>query len=94
MFADKSLTSKFKCMRKGFLILFVAVLSSVILFRGKENLVMSNDVLLENVEALADNEGSLPMDCQMTGNVTCPRNGVKVEYVYENYSLSPNEEAY
>ena len=53
-----------------------------------------DDVLLENVEALANYEETLPTDCWSSGDVTCPGNGAKVKVVYEGYSLRPDEETY
>ena len=55
---------------------------------------MMNDVLLENVEALANFENKLPMYCEGSGSVRCPGNGVWVNAVYEGYSLIPDEETH
>lgn len=35
-----------------------------------------------------------PTLCDGTGNLTCPKIGVKVEYVVQGYSLQPDEETY
>jgi hypothetical protein len=35
-----------------------------------------------------------PTLCDGTGNLTCPKIGVKVEYVVQEYSLQPDEETY
>lgn len=42
---------------------------------------------LENIEALADEETPTFIECYMSGNVTCPIEGSKVEYVVEGYAL-------
>lgn len=62
----------------------------------KSNLVM-DDLLLKNVEALANDENSgsaLPVSCVMYGETKCPHDGVKVKYVVEGYSLHEDEETY
>ena len=73
-------------MQKVFLILFVGVLG-VWVSQQTPKAPIVDDVLLENVEALANSEETLPTDCWSSGDVTCPGNGVKVEVVYIGYSL-------
>lgn len=62
------------------------------------NSVVSNpsvdDLLLKNVEALADWESNIPTSCYFSGNYTCPIHGEQVGEVYEGYSLRPDEETY
>lgn len=53
-----------------------------------------DDLFLKNVEALADGEHNLPVDCEFSGNYTCPIGGEKVGFVYKGYGLVPDEEAY
>ena len=79
-------------MKKVFLVLFVVVLG---IFIGSQT--VTNDVLLENVEALADIENSgsdIRYKCLMTGENKCPINGVKVVYVIEGLSLGEDDEIY
>ena len=73
-------------MQKVFLILFVGVLGIWVSQQIQKTPIV-DDVLLENVEALANYEITLPTDCWSSGNVTCPGVGIKVEVVYEGYSL-------
>lgn len=46
-----------------------------------------NDLLLKNVEALADNEYDSTVSCLGRGSVDCPHTKVKVEYVMGGYNL-------
>lgn len=46
-----------------------------------------SDLLLKNVEALADNEYDSAVHCFGNGSVDCPHTNVKVEYVMGGYSL-------
>lgn len=54
----------------------------------KTNLVM-DDLLLKNVEALADGEYTVtpPTLCDGTGDLTCPNFGEKVKHVVQGFSL-------
>ena len=81
-------------MQKVFLVLFVGVLSFFIVSRTMKTPTITNDLFLENVEALANVENSVPTHCWGEGNFTCPVYGAKVEYVYIGYSLEPDEETY
>ena len=80
-------------MQKVLLILFVGV-SGVFISRQAHETPTVNDVILENVEALAYGEVSGPISCKGSGEVTCPINNKKCAYVYEGYSLDPDEETY
>lgn len=46
-----------------------------------------DDVLLENVEALANTEFSEPIICRWDGDVVCPISNRKSGIVYIGYSL-------
>ena len=74
-------------MQKFILILFVGVLGVIVANQTMETSVVTNDVVLENVEALADTEVSGPTYCKGEGNVTCPINEFKCAYVFIGYSL-------
>ena len=71
----------------------MGVLGIWVCYQTQETLTI-NDVLLENVEALAYGEVLGPTICRGSGNVTCPNYGEKVYMVYEGYSLEPDEETY
>lgn len=84
-------------MQKVVLILFVGVLGVFIGNYTMNTITITNDVLLENVEALADMENSESgkrYKCLMIGENKCPIDGVKVVYVIEGLSLGEDEEAY
>lgn len=81
-------------MQKFFQILFVGFLGGIVVQQLQETSVEIDDVLLENVEALAGTESTLPITCIGEGGVTCPNNGKKVLEVYEGYSLGLDEETY
>ena len=55
---------------------------------------ITNDVLLTNVEALANGESNLPTYCEFVGDCVCPNGGIKVKYVIESYGLEADEETY
>lgn len=80
-------------MRKVFLFLFVSVLGISVSQQTQETPII-NDVLLENVEALASVENNLPIYCEDSGSVTCPIAGEKVGAVYQGYNWEPDEETY
>lgn len=73
-------------MRKTILAIFVIGGMTLIFskFSNKEKLV--NNLLLENVEALAAGEGGGAW-CISSGNTFCPMTGTKVAYTVEAYSL-------
>ena len=73
-------------MQKFFLIFFVSVLG-ICFSRWTQETPNVNDVILENVEALASFENKLPMLCEGIGTVICPINGNEVAFVYQGYSL-------
>lgn len=73
-------------MQKVFLILFVGVLG-IWVSQQTQKISIVDDVLLENVEALANGEMSEPILCQWDGDVVCPINNRKCGIVYIGYSL-------
>ena len=83
-------------MQKFILILFVGVLGVFVANQTMETSVV-NDVVLHNVEVLADAENSgviMPVHCVMYGESECPIDGVRVKYVIEGLSLGDDEETY
>lgn len=74
-------------MQKVFLFLFVGVLGVLVGHQVQRTSTIVNDVLMENVEALADAEAVGPITCWRTGDLTCPNYGEKVGSVYKGYSL-------
>lgn len=73
-------------MRKTFFAIFV-IAGVAIMFgklSNKEKLV--NNLLLENVEALAAGEGGEAW-CRGTGDTPCPQTGTRVAYTIEPYNL-------
>lgn len=73
-------------MRKTFLIIFVVAGIAAMFgkFSNKEEIV--NNLLLENVEALASGEGGGTW-CVATGCTICPATGEKVAYTMDSYNL-------
>lgn len=69
-------------------------LSVYVFLQTKEKPIVTNELLLENVEALAYEEYEFPILCNWTGDITCPNGGEKVLDVYELYSLDSDEETY
>ncbi|MDO4757055.1 MAG: NVEALA domain-containing protein [Parabacteroides sp.] len=74
-------------MQKVFLILLVGVLGVFIASQAMETLIVADDVLLVNVEALANGEDEEPIVCRGSGNYSCPLDGDKYGFVYKGYSL-------
>ena len=84
-------------MQKFILILFVGVLGVFVVNQAEEIPIVINDVVLENVEALADmeyTEDNIRIKCVMSGESECPIDGVRVKYVIEGLSLGGDEETY
>ncbi len=73
-------------MRKTFFAIFVIAGVAVMFGKlsNKEKLV--NNLLLENVEALAAGEGGGAW-CRGSGNTICPQIGIRVAYTVEPYNL-------
>ena len=74
-------------MQKLFLILFISVLGAMVGKQVQGTPTAMKDVLLENVEALANMERPEPIECVWSGDLICPNNGVKVGDVFKGYSL-------
>ena len=74
-------------MQKFILILFVGVLGLIVANQTMETPIVANDIVLENVEALAQSEMSEPIICKGSGDVTCPISDRKFAYVFIGYSL-------
>ena len=74
-------------MQKIFLVLFVGVLGVFIGQQVQGTPIVMNDVLLEIVEALADTENSVPINCRGDGEITCPIDNRKCAFVFKGYSL-------
>lgn len=81
-------------MQKVFLILGVCTLGIIVGVQMPKEQVVVSEVVLENVEALAGMEIIVPKICRLSGDVTCPDNGVKVRNVYEGYGWEPDEETH
>ena len=76
-------------MQKMFFILIVSALAIWIGNKAKNTPIAMNDVVLENIEALADGENGLPVLCRASGNYICPNFGENVGEIYIGYSLRP-----
>ena len=74
-------------MQKFVLILFVGVLGILVANQMEKTSVVTNDVVLENVEALAGGETVGITLCFGSGNYICPDNNERVKTVYIGYSL-------
>ena len=72
-------------MKKVSLLLMVALVATVSVWSAFQQKEVMDELLLSNVEALADNELEHGR-CYGSGNVTCI-NGVKVAYAYGLFSL-------
>lgn len=73
-------------MQKVFLILFVSVLG-IWISQQTQKTPLVDDVLLENVEALANGEVPGPIFCRFSGDYVCPDNNDRVAIIYQGYSL-------
>lgn len=70
---------------KKMILVFVVVLIAVLAIGKNSNKEMVGEILLDNVEALANGEYA-GESCFGGGNVTC-HTGEKVEFIIKNYSL-------
>ena len=75
-------------MQKVFLILLVGVLGVFVASQAMETLIVADDVLLVNVEALANGEDEEPIVCRGSGNYSCPLDGDKYGFVYKSIESS------
>ena len=80
-------------MQKFLLIICVCLLGAFTCWRS---VVPDTDdtLFLKNVEALADEEYVYPIYCDGDGDVACPKLGRNVKYVFQGFSLQPDEETY
>lgn len=69
-----------------FISLFLVVAITVTFLFNKERSNLEN-LMLENIDALASGESDIFIRCVGSGSVDCPRNHVKVYLVREGYSL-------
>lgn len=81
-------------MQKFLLIICVCLLGGITCWKSIASDSVADDLLLKNVEALAEWESELPTFCRFSGNYTCPIHGEQVGEVYEGYSLRTDEETY
>ena len=86
-------------MQKVLWVIGVCALGAFVSWKSVKSNPRVDELLLKNVEALANLEDiykppTPPTLCDGTGNLTCPKIGVKVEYVVQGYSLQPDEETY
>ena len=73
-------------MRKTFLAIFVIAGITVMFGKWSNRDKLVNNLLLENVEALASGEGG-GIWCIGSGCTTCPSTGDKVAYTKEPFNL-------
>lgn len=84
-------------MQKVLFVIGVSVLGTFIYWEATKSQPMIDELLLKNVEALADMEDSgsnLPMFCLMSGDCKCPDTDKRVRFVVEGYSLGDDAETY
>ena len=75
-------------MKTVFLILFVGILGISIGYQSMNIPVVTDDLMLENVEALANyEEYEIPIRCEGPGDYVCPLNGEKFGYIYKGFGL-------
>lgn len=73
-------------MKKFISLLFIGAIA-VVTYSSLPAKVELNDLLLENVEALASDEISGTIRCVGSGSVNCPIDNSQVNGVYRGYSL-------
>ena len=84
-------------MQKVLWIVGVCALGTLVLGKSTKSNPMVDDLLLKNVEALADSEdswGHLPIDSIKLGDYICPKDDQRVKYILEGLSLGEDEETY
>lgn len=81
-------------MKVFFVIVGACLLGAFTCWKSVESNLVTDDLFLKNVEALADWEFDLPTGCEYTGKYICPIDGEEVGIVYEGYGLRPDEEIY
>lgn len=76
-------------MKKYLKIIFlVGAFASACYWHSIKDIRQSDSLILQNIEALAENEFPLGgIDCIADGSVDCPIGHIKVKYVIQGYSL-------
>ena len=74
-------------MNKAIMYVAVAAMAICIGKKAMPEKEYHSDILLKNVEALANNENGTPMFCLGSGNVCCPDTKDKVEYMIRPFNL-------
>lgn len=76
-------------MKKKSLFVALILVAAIASFQWSAKRKNLDSLMLENVEALAEGEEDVVIDCFDIGSVDCPYTNVKVYYVrkYENYAL-------
>ena len=68
-------------------VISLCAVGAITAFCSQKSGKQMDDLLLENVEALAWGEGGGPSNCLGLGDVDCPFSKTKVKYVMTGYSL-------
>lgn len=70
------------------IVILASAFASICYWNSIKGTRQSNSFILQNIEALADNEYPLvSTQCIGDGSVDCPINSFKVKYVIEGYNL-------
>lgn len=80
------LTNKIESMKKKMIISFIVVATVMSFIGSSYSSSYTNDLLLDNIEALANGEQENGITCIGEGTVDCPI-GIKVRAVIKYYSL-------
>lgn len=85
-------------MQKVLWIVGVCALGTLVFGKSTKSNPVVDDLLLKNVEALADLENPEhyyeSVKCLISGDSKCPNKGIKVKYIIEGLSLGEDEETY
>lgn len=81
-------------MKVFFVIVGACFFGAFICWKSVASDLVTEDLFLKNVEALAEWEAGFPINCRFSGKYKCPINGEEVGFVYEGYGLTPDEETY
>lgn len=85
-------------MQKVLWIIGVCALGAFVSWKSAKSNPMVDELLLKNVEALADLENPdyyyESVKCLISGDSKCPNKGIKVKYIIEGLSLGEDEETY
>lgn len=63
------------------------LITSITIYQSHYGVSKLDDLLLDNVEALAQDESDIKVGCIGIGSVDCPKNHTKVRFVLSGYSL-------